>query len=377
MKKSALIQQPFDRQRLGALVRKETLQILHDPSVFMIAVLLPVLLLLLFADAVSLDIRHLPMGVVLQSDSPAAHSLAAALSATPYLQVHPWRYRRQADDALLASRVRGYVVLPEDFDRRLVTYPMHPIVEIVSDGSQPNTANFTASYASQIVTSWWLMNSAAQQGLSWQPRFWFNEEVESRRFLLPGALAIVMTIIGTLLSALLVAREWERGTMEALMATPVSVFEILLGKLLPYFVLAMLAMLIGVGLTVFVFNVPLRGSLLALLLLTAVFLLPALGQGLLISVVSKNQFVAAQMALLSGYLPAFMLSGFLFEIDSMPWPIRMLTHIVAARYFVDALQTLFLTGDVWPLLRPDMLAMLVLGLFFFLMARRKLHKTLE
>lgn len=161
------------------------------------------------------------------------------------------------------------------------------------------------------------------------------------------------------------------------MATPVSVFEILLGKLLPYFVLAMLAMLIGVGLTVFVFNVPLRGSLLALLLLTAVFLLPALGQGLLISVVSKNQFVAAQMALLSGYLPAFMLSGFLFEIDSMPWPIRMLTHIVAARYFVDALQTLFLTGDVWPLLRPDMLAMLVLGLFFFLMARRKLHKTLE
>ncbi len=377
MNTSSKSRSSFDRQRLWALVRKESLQIRHDPSVFMIAVLLPILLLFLFADAVSLDIRHLPIGVVLKSDSPAAHSLAAALSAGAYLQVHPWRYRRQADAALVASQVRGYVVIPEDFDHALVTYPLRPIAEVVSDGSQPNTANFAASYATQIIATWWAGHNDAAPRLSWQPRFWFNEEVESRRFLLPGALAIVMTIIGTLLSALLVAREWERGTMEALMATPVSVAEILLGKLLPYFALAMLAMLIGVGLTVFVFAVPLRGSLPALLLLTAVFLLPALGQGLLISVVSKNQFVAAQLALLSGYLPAFMLSGFLFEIDSMPWPIRMLTHIVAARYFVDALQTLFLTGDVWALLRPDILAMLVLGLVFFLLARRKLHKSLE
>lgn len=370
--------QTLDLRRMAGLMRKETLQIMRDPSVVMIAFVLPVILLLLFTYAVSLDIRQVPLGVVLQSDSHDAQSLAAAFSGTRYFKVVPLRTRREASRLLVAGRLRGFVVIPQDFERRLQSGTVRDIVQVMSDGAQPNTANFVAAYTQGVIGQWLAARPNALTGTpSIEPRFWFNPDVESRRFLVPGALAIVMTIIGTLLSALLVAREWERGTMEALMATPVSVIEILAGKLIPYFLLGLVAMIIATGLSVSVFGVPLRGSWLALLAVSACFLIPALGQGLLISVLGKNQFVAAQAALLTGYLPAFMLSGFLFEIDSMPLPVQMLTHIVPARYFVTCLQTLFLVGDTWALLLPNMGAMLLLGLVFFVLARRRLHKSLE
>ncbi len=368
----------FDLWRLAALMRKETLQIVRDPSTILIAFVLPVILLFLFAYAVSLDIRQVRIAVVLQSDSTQAQSLAAAFSGTRYFRVLPLRIRREAATRLVAGELRGFVVIPQDFDRRLAVGGADGLVQVVTDGAQPNTASFVNAYAQGVVGQW-LSDRSEVPAVApvIEPRFWFNAEVESRRFLVPGALAIVMTIIGTLLTAMLVAREWERGTMEALMATPVSVAEILAGKLLPYFVLGLLAMMIATALSIHVFDVPLRGSWAALLLTSSVFLIPALGQGLLISVVSKNQFFAAQIALLSGYLPAFMLSGFLFEIDSMPWPVRLLTHIVPARYFVSSLQTLFLVGDVWPLLWTNLAAMLGIGAMFFLIARLRLRKSLE
>jgi len=210
-----------------------------------------------------------------------------------------------------------------------------------------------------------------------EPRYWFNAELESRRALVPGALAIVMTIIGTMLTALVVAREWERGTMEAVLSTPASVFEILVGKLAPYFVLGMLSTLAAAALAVFVFDVPLRGSLAALLTLSAVFMLPALGQGLLISSLARNQFLASQIALFSGFLPAFILSGFLYEIDSMPAPIRALTWLVPARYFVSSLKTVFLAGDIWAVFLPDLLAMAAIGVVFLALAKRATRKNLE
>jgi ABC-2 type transport system permease protein len=186
-----------------------------------------------------------------------------------------------------------------------------------------------------------------------------------------------MSIIGTMLTALVVAREWERGTMEAVLSTPASVAEILVGKLLPYFVLGMLATLAATALAVFVFDAPLRGSLVALLLLSAVFMVPALGQGLLISSLARNQFLAAQIALFSGFLPAFMLSGFLFEIDAMPAAIQALTWLIPARYFVSSLKTVFLAGDIWAVLAPNLLAMVVIGVLFFVLAQRATRKNLE
>lgn len=367
----------IDPRRLLALIRKETLQAVRDPSTILIAFVLPVILLLLFAFAVSLDVRDVRLGLVLESDSAAAQSLAAAFSGTRYFSVTPARSRQQIEPRLVSGDLHGMVVIPEDFDQRLVNPLRGPVVQIVTDGTQPNTANFVGAYAEGVVGNWAAAQGRAALPIAFVPRFWYNPEVESRRFLIPGAIAIIMTMIGTLLTAMVVSREWERGTMEAMMSTPASIVEILVGKLMPYFVLGLIATLVCAVAAVWVFGVPLRGSGLALLLLSAVFLVPALGQGLLISALARNQFVAAQVALISGFLPALLLSGFLFEIDSMPLVIRALTHIVAARYFVACLQTVFLSGDIWPLFLPNMAAMLAIGAVFFTITALKTRKSLD
>ena len=369
----------FDLSRLFALVRKESLQAIRDPSTILIAFVLPVVLLFLFAYAVSLDVREVRIGVVLESDGGSAQSLAAAFAGTRYLRVTPARDRREVADQVVSGKLRGFVVIPQDFERRLASPGSAPLVQVITDGSQPNTANFVANYARGVVQTWQAGRSAAVQPtvIALEPRYWFNPELESRRSLVPGAIAIVMTIIGTMLTALVVAREWERGTMEAVLSTPASVMEILIGKLLPYFVLGMLATISATLLAIHVFDVPLRGSWLALLLLSAVFLIPALGQGLLISAITRNQFLASQIALFSGFLPSFLLSGFLFEIDAMPPAIQAITYLIPARYFVASLQTVFLAGDVWAVFLPNLAAMAVIGMFFFAIARHKTRKNLE
>ena len=369
----------LDLRRLTALIRKESRQMWRDPATILIAFVLPVVIIFLYAYAVSLDLNRVPVGIVLESDSASAQSLAAAFGGSRYFAVHPARDRREVAAEVLGGRLRGFVVIPQDLDRRLAAAGREPLVQVITDGTQPNTAGFVANYATSVVAAWQAGRggAGAAAGITLVPRFWYNAELESRRFLLPGAIAIIMTMIGTLLTAMVVAREWERGTMEAVISTPVSVVEILLGKLLPYFGLAMAATVICTLLSIHVFGVPLRGSWPSLLLLTSAFLVPALGQGLVISSVAKNQFIAAQLALFSGFLPAFLLSGFIFEISSMPLPIRLLTYLVPARYFVATLLTVFLAGDVWPVFVPNILAMLAIGLGFILIARAKTKKSLD
>ncbi|MBP6261117.1 MAG: ABC transporter permease [Chromatiaceae bacterium] len=373
-----LSSQGFSGRRLLALVRKEGLQVVRDPSAILIAFVLPVILLFLFAYAVSLDIRQVPIGLVLESDDPSAQSLAAAFSGTRYFQVTPARDRRQVAGAVAAGELKGFVVIPADFAHRLAEPLAGPLVEIITDGSQPNNAGFVANYAEGVVLGWaQAAGLAPAPRVDLRPRFWFNPEIESRRFLVPGAIAIIMTMIGTLLTALVLAREWERGTLEALFSTQARVAEILVGKLLPYFGLGLLATLGSAALAIGVFGLPLQGSWGGLLLVSAVFLIPALGQGLVISAIAKNQFIAAQAALFTGFLPAFLLSGFLFEIDSMPAPIRAISLIVPARYFIASLQTVFLAGDTWSVLVPNMAAMLTIGAVFFALARLKTRKSLD
>lgn len=376
---SAAAMRRFDPQRLWALVLKESLQAIRDPSTLLIAFILPVVLLFLFAYAVSLDVRDVRIGVVLESPSASAQELAAAFASTRYLDVTFAHDRREVAEQVVSGKLRGFVVIPQDFEQRLAKRDGQPLIQVITDGSQPNTANYVANYAQGVVQTWraGLGAETPSAAVVLEPRYWFNAELESRRSLVPGAIAIVMTIIGTMLTALVVAREWERGTMEAVLSTPASVMEILIGKLLPYFVLGMLSTLGAAALAVFVFDVPLRGSLAALLLLSAVFMVPALGQGLLISSVTRNQFLAAQIALFSGFLPAFMLSGFLYEIDAMPWPIQILTWFVPARYLVSSLKTVFLAGDIWAAFLPNLFAMAAIGVFFFLLAKRATRKSLE
>ena len=210
-----------------------------------------------------------------------------------------------------------------------------------------------------------------------QIRYWYNEELESRNFLLPGSLAIIMTLIGTLLTALVVAREWERGTMEALISTSITRGELILGKLIPYFCLGLISMAICVALTVFFFHVPFRGSYWLLGMVSSAFLFCALGLGFMISTLARNQLVAYQIAVVSGFLPAYILSGFLFEISSMPLVIQWITYLIPARYFVQALQTLFLVGNIWSLVFFNMIPLILVGLVFFGIAIRKTVKRLD
>ncbi|ASJ72661.1 ABC transporter permease [Granulosicoccus antarcticus] len=365
------------RRRLRALVHKESIQVLRDPSALLIALVMPFILLFLFAYAVSLDVKGVRFGVIIQSEGPASTDLLAAFESSEWLDVRVAHDRRELEPQLLAGDIRGMLVIPADYEAQFATAPRDITLQLITDGSQPNTATFVSNYALGIYKTWLAsypgdemgMPAAASQALiTAEPRFWFNPELESRRVLLPGAIAIIMTMIATLLTALVVSREWERGTMEALLSTPASTAEILLAKLAPYFILGLAATVVCTSVSLMVFEVPLRGSLTALLLLSIVFLLPALGQGLLISAIARNQFIAAQIALITGFLPAFLLSGFLFEIESMPLPIRALTTLVSARWYVEGLQTVFLAGDVWCLLGKDMLILACQGVALVLLA---------
>lgn len=369
-------------RRIAALMRKESYQILRDPSNIMIAFLLPALLLFIYSFGISLDIKHLKLGIMNRDLNGESGDLEDAFRFSSYFDVKDFSSAKEMEEALIRGEIKGFLVIPEYFSRwRLVDQIPGP-VQIIADGSEPNTANFVQNYVESTFNNWkreLARESGKRSGgpVRLQPRMWYNEELESRYYLLPGSIAIIMTLIGTMLTALVIAREWERGTMEALLATPVTMREILISKLLPYFFLGLLSMLFCTVVSTLLLDVPFRGSLLALLAVSSFFLTAALGVGLFISTVARNQFVAYQAALISGFLPAFMLSGFVFEISSMPTWIRALTYLIPARYFVSSLKTLFLTGNVWPLLLKNMLAMACFGALMLTLTFKKSAKTLD
>ncbi|MGC8532855.1 MAG: ABC transporter permease [Acidiphilium sp.] len=367
--------------RLRGLIRKEALQILRDPSSIAIAFVLPAILLLLFGYGVSLDARHVALGIVVEQPSAAASSLTAQFRQSPYFAPRDFATVAAAQRALANERIDGFVWLRSNFARQL-NAGQDPTIGVFVDGINANNARIIENYVQQ---SWsdWIAAQANQSGtpapspIAVQPRIWFNPAVSSRDYLVPGLIAVIMTLTGALLTALVIAREWERGTMEALMVTKVSMHEILISKVVPYFILGMGGMVVAVLIAVLLFGVPLHGSLLVLTLAAALFMLASLGMGLLISTVAKNQFVAGQIAIITTFLPAFILSGFIFDIASMPVPIQWVTHIVAARYFVAILQTLFLAGTVWSVLLPNLFALLVMAVVFLGAARLAARKRLD
>jgi ABC-2 type transport system permease protein len=368
-------------RRLRGLLRKEWLQILRDPSSIAIAFVLPVVLLLLFGYGVSLDSKHVPIGIVIEQPGAEAASFAGAFRQSQYFDPKLFDSRQQALAALRDHELDGVVVLPADFAQRLRGDRDAP-VQVIANGVNANSARLLSAYVQGVWSSWMHRVLAAQQIRIAEPvlpqtRIWFNPEVRSRNYLVPGLLVVNMTLVGALLTALVFAREWERGTLEALMVTPVTLREILLGKLLPYFVLGIGGMALSVLMAVSLFQVPLRGSLWVLAACSTLFLLAALGMGLLISIVTRNQFIAGMVAIVATFLPAFLLSGFLFDIDSMPAVVQVITHVIAARYFVAILQSLFLAGDVWSVILPNAAALALMAAFFLGLSRRLLHKRLE
>lgn len=369
-------------RRVKALVIKESFQIIRDPSTILISVVLPLLLLFLYGYGVSLDLNHLRLGLVLQESTPEVMNFADCILNSKYFDVKIARDVRELLDDLTKGNIRGFVVIPSYFSAFLARPATVAPIQVIADGSEPNTANFVQYYAQGVFQNWLQQErvSARLQGLpliNLQPRFWYNEQLESRFFLLSGSLAIIMTLIGTLLTALVVSREWERGTMEALMSTTLRKGEIIVGKVMPYFVLGMFSMAICVAVSVIGYGLPLRGSWWLLGIVSALFLFCALGFGLLISTWCKSQLLAAQIAVAVGFLPAYILSGFLFEIASMPYWIQLLTYAIPAKYFVQSLQTLFLVGNVWSLILFNMMAMTLLGLLFFILTAFKTVKRLD
>jgi ABC-2 type transport system permease protein len=356
-------------RRIGALIRKETLQVVRDPSSVVVGFVLPVLLLMLFGFGVSFDASRVRVGMVIEEPTPETSMFVASLSNTPFFEVERSADRRAFLDQLSAGRLNGVVVLAGDFTERLARGDTAGI-QVITDGSDPNTAGLVTGYLQGAWQSWQTQRALStgikvQSPINVESRVWFNPELESRRFLVPGSIALIMMMIGALLTALVVAREWERGTIEALLATPVGIGEFIIGKLVPNFALGMCAMAVCVLAALFVFDIPLRGSLASLVVLTAVFLTVALGIGLLISTVARTQFLASQMAMLIAFLPGLYFSGFLFEVASMPAVLRAFAKIVPAGYYVRGLQTIFLAGDIAAVLVPCTAILLFMSAVLF------------
>ncbi len=369
-------------QQLAAIMIKEGKQVTRDPSSWIIAVVLPLTFLFLFGFGISLDTTVVKIAMVREDDGRDAHALADALTSSRWFLVVAASDRRSGERLLQDQSVKAVVIIPAEFGRRLYAQSTTAQVQVLVDGAEPNTANYVHGYVSAIWSGF-LAARGLEQGtavaapISVEVRYWYNANAVSRWFLIPGSMTVIMTLLGTLLTSLVIAREYERGTLEALYATPLTRGQILIGKTLPYFLLAMVSMAVCVLTALLLFQLPLRGSFLTLALVSAVFLVPALGQGLLISVTMRTQMAAAQLGLMTGYLPAMMLSGFLFDIHSMPPWLRAITLVIPARYMNVSLQTVFLAGDLWPVLIPNMLFMLVVGALFFGLTWRRLHKRLD
>ncbi len=369
-------------QQLAAIMIKEGKQVTRDPSSWIIAVVLPLTFLFLFGFGISLDTTVVKIAMVREDGGRDARAFADALSSSKWFLVVPATDRRSGERLLQDQNVKAVVIIPAEFGRRLYAQNTTAQVQVLVDGAEPNTANYVHGYLGALWSGF-LAARGLERGspiavpVSLEVRYWYNANAVSRWFLIPGSMTVIMTLLGTLLTSLVIAREYERGTLEALYATPLTRGQILIGKTLPYFLLAMVSMAVCVLTALLLFQLPLRGSFLALGLVSAVFLVPALGQGLLISVTMRTQMAAAQLGLMTGYLPAMMLSGFLFDIHSMPPWLQAITLAIPARYMNVSLQTVFLAGDLWSVLIPNMLFMLAVGALFFGLTWRRLHKRLD
>ena len=368
------------RMRLTGFLKKETLQILRDPSSLLLGIVMPVVLLFIFGFGVSLDPKNVPLAIVLEDSGPEARELAARFELSPYFKPRAVYSVAQAKTLVNSGEVDGILTIRSDFSSQLAK-EFRAEVQLVLNGMDANRARLIQGYCQGTIGKWLEVRRARGKGgvrppISVEQRIWFNESADSTNFLVPGLLTLIMTLIGTLLTALVIAREWERGTMEALLATPLTPGEILLGKIIPYFILGMTGMLLSVTLGVFVFDVPLRGSLLLLIGLSGLFMLASLGLGLLISSATRVQFVAAMISVIAGFLPAFFLSGLLFDLGSTPGLVQIISYIIPARYFVIISQTIFLAGNIWSTLLPAASVLVVMATVLLGVTMKKLVRRL-
>lgn len=373
-------------RRIRAMARKEFLHIVRDVRSLVMALLVPLFMLVLFGYALSLDVDDIPTLIVDQDRTPASRDLRARFEGTPFFSI-----RGVETSATLVNRkidtgeILMTVVIPYGFARDLA-HGARPSVQLLVDGSDSNTASISINYAQAIISLWSLQRAGERVNqltglhpvapVDAQVRVWYNSDLRSRNFLIPGLIAVVLMIIAALLTSLTIAREWENGSMEQLLSTPLRPAEIVLGKLSAYFAVGAVDVVTSVLMSVFIFDVPLRGNLFFLAFASGIFLFGALSWGILISAIAKTQLLAYQIGMLTSFLPAFLLSGFMYSIENMPEAIQVTTYIVPARYFIAVLKAVYLKGEGMVLLWPQILFLALYAAIVFVVTTRKIgHKV--
>jgi ABC-2 type transport system permease protein len=371
----------MDPVRLTAVARKEWIQIRRDKRSLILAFVLPLFLLLFFGYAITWDVDDIRIAVLDDDRTPSSRALIEALEASGYFTVVEYLgSAAEVEARLVGHRVLGVLTVPTGYGRDLVDPTRRAVVQLLLDGSDANTSTIAMNYADAIVsrhgTSVALAGRSLRTPVSLEPRIWYNPDLESRHMIVPGLIAVIMSIIAAMLTALTIAREWERGTMEQLASTPVSRLEVVLGKLLPYLAIGLFDVAVTVTVGILIFGTPLRGSVVLLGALTLLFLVGALGLGIFISAAVKSQVLAMQIAMVATYLPAVLLSGFMFDIASMPSVLRGITFLVPARYFVTVTRGIFLKGVGIEVLWAQAGLMLLYAVLGLTLATRAFRKEL-
>jgi len=368
-------------RRLVALTRKEVKQLLRDRSNLAMGIGLPIVLILIFGYGLSFDVKHARIAVVMEDASPTAWDAVAGLRQSQYLAPEFVTSMHEATASMLDRKADAILRLPSDFARRANRGDAH--VQLLLHGADANTARTIEGYVGAALAQPGLVGAdreaatpvAAIGSVQLQQRLWFNEANTSTWFLVPGLVVLITTLVGAFLTALVMAREWERGTLEALFVTPVRPLEILLAKIIPYFGVGLIGLSMCLVAARFLFDVPIHGSLGLILLVSVFYLFVALGIGLLISAVTKNQFTASQLALVTSFMPALMLSGFIYDLRNMPLVVRGIGSILPATHYMEALKSLFLAGNLWPMVLKNCLILIGYAVVLLVAARVKTRKV--
>lgn len=372
--------------RIWAVARKEFIHVFRDPRSLAMAIAIPMLLLVLFGYALKLDVDDVPIVIWDRSESHASREFISRFDGSVYFSIRDYvRSYPELERAVDSMHALAALVIPEDFARR-INSGRSAQVQLIVDGSDSNTATIAIGYADTIAAAYSqdvalreVRRSGARDLLlpaDLRPRTWYNQDMESKNYIIPGLIAVIMMVIAALLTSLTVAREWERGTMEQLISTPVKGSELILGKFIPYFVIGMFDVLMSVLMGEFLFNVPLRGSILLLFAMAAIFLTGALSMGMVISILTRGQLLASQLAMVLTFLPSFLLSDFMYAISNMPKPIQMITHLIPARYFVVLLKGIYLKGVGLQILWTEAVLLVVFSVLMVVWANLKFKKKL-
>jgi ABC-2 type transport system permease protein len=373
-------------RRTKAIARKETIQILRDPRSLIMGIAIPIMLLLLFGFALTFDVDQVETVVLDRDRTQLSGDFVDRFGSSHYFKIKDYVSSEEALQKMIdAGKAQMGIVIPHDFSKRINEEGVIP-VQIILDGYDSNTANIIQGYAAGLVQLFSLELFRKPQyrqsvkrnlpSVDAQTRVWFNTDLESKNAIVPGLIAVIMMVIGALLTSLTIAREWERGTMEQLISTPIKNTELILGKLSPYFIIGFLDVSISVILGQFVFKIPLRGNPLLVFGASSIFLIGALGLGFLISVVARSQFLATQMAMVITFLPAFLLSGFISPISQMPKAIQIVTYLIPARYFVAILKGIYMKGIGMNIIWVEGIFLVLFGFIILMISNRKFRKKL-